>query len=118
MGINCNSHKLNKFFMFESLKSLCKDISYLVSHRDIVKFDITIVDAFMDEMLTDSDVFCVCVESWIDCKHQSALVVAQDSSRNFQGKSNVMEVLLNPHGFLCCVSKGHVFSLSTGEGSR
>ncbi len=63
MDINCDSHKLNKFFMFESLKSLHKDIGYLVSHRDIVEFNITIVDAFMDEMLMYLDVFRACVES-------------------------------------------------------
>ncbi len=61
--------------MFDSLKSLCKDVSYLVSCWNVLKFNTSFIDAFSDKVLADVDMFHVHVKCRIDCKCQSTLVV-------------------------------------------
>jgi len=70
MGIDLNeSHHLDEPFMLDGLKSFCKDVGYLVSHWNIIEFDASFLNMFSNVVLPNTDVFCVHVEGWINCKH-------------------------------------------------
>src|SRR5260221_6206998 len=69
------SQHLDESFMFGGLKSLHEDISYLVSHWNVLQFDASFFNMFSYIMLVNMDMFHARVECWIDCKRQSALIV-------------------------------------------
>src|SRR5258708_53130 len=70
------SQHLDKSFVFGGLKSLCEDISYLVSRWNILQFNASFFNTFSYIMLANMDMFHARVECRIDRKCQSALIVA------------------------------------------
>jgi len=57
--------------MLDGLKSFHKDVSYLVSHWNIIEFNTSFINTFSNVMLPNMDVFCVHCNNQLPWRQES-----------------------------------------------
>src|SRR5438876_7485669 len=75
--------------------------------------DFAFFDAFSNKVILNIDMLCPCMIFWVLCKCNCALVIFVDYIPiDYICNPEILQQLLNPEEFFCCLYKGNIFRFS------